>query len=206
MKINGMVAICAMSPRVAWRVPWRAATCAISCDMTPASSASVSAFRISPEFTKKKPPGKANAFTSSESSTLMVKGTLASEFRTRFCPTRLTYSATIGSSTILACRSVLDRGRAGLPRLRRRDVDAAGSGFCQPPGQRDDDRTWHDRTDRDLHEPHQHDHQPGPRHCDDGRGARCGRRAHRLGHIARAILPECPLGHVAKRHGQGASV
>jgi len=34
--------------------------------ITPASSASVSAFRMRPEFTKKKPPGSAKAFTSSE--------------------------------------------------------------------------------------------------------------------------------------------
>ena len=67
-------------------MPCRAATCAISCAITPASSASVSAFRIRPEFTKKKPPGRAKAFTSSESSTLIVKGTLASELRTRFWP------------------------------------------------------------------------------------------------------------------------
>jgi len=45
------------------------------------------------------------AFTTSVSSTLMVKGTLASELRTIFWPTRLMYSATIGSSTTLACFS-----------------------------------------------------------------------------------------------------
>src|ERR1017187_6927520 len=76
--------------------------------MTPASSASLSAFRISPEFTKKNPPGRANALTSADWTTLMVNGTLASEFRTRFCPSRLTYSATMGSSTILDCRSCDD--------------------------------------------------------------------------------------------------
>src|SRR5882672_10513358 len=37
------------------------------------------------------------AFTSSVSITLMVKGTLASELRTRFCPIRFTYSLTTGS-------------------------------------------------------------------------------------------------------------
>ena len=52
--------------------------------------------------TKKNPPGRAKALISSESSTLMVNGTLASELRTRFCPMRFTYSAMIGSSTILA--------------------------------------------------------------------------------------------------------
>src|ERR1039457_3992935 len=73
--------------------------------MTPASSDSESALSMRPELTKKNPPGSAKALTSSESSTLMVKGTLASEFRTRFCPTRLTYSAMMGSSIILAWRS-----------------------------------------------------------------------------------------------------
>src|SRR4051794_2000298 len=34
--------------------------------------------------------------------TLMVNGTFASELRTRFCPTRLTYSVTIGSLISLA--------------------------------------------------------------------------------------------------------
>src|SRR5215472_2011541 len=37
--------------------------------------------------------------------TLMVKGTWASELRTRFCPTRFTYSVTTGSSIILELRS-----------------------------------------------------------------------------------------------------
>src|SRR5215472_6337106 len=37
--------------------------------------------------------------------TLIVKGTLASELRTRFCPTRLTYSVTTGSSISLEERS-----------------------------------------------------------------------------------------------------
>jgi hypothetical protein len=64
----------------------------------------VSAFISTPVFTKKNPPGSANALISSASPTLMVNGTLASEFRTRFCPTRLTYSAITGSSTILAWR------------------------------------------------------------------------------------------------------
>src|SRR5580704_4924926 len=44
-----------------------------------------------------KPPGKAMAFTSSESMTLMVNGTLASEFLTRICAIRFTYSTTTGS-------------------------------------------------------------------------------------------------------------
>jgi hypothetical protein len=44
----------------------------------------------------KNPPGSANAFTTSESMTLIVKGTWASELRTRFCPTRSTYSVTTG--------------------------------------------------------------------------------------------------------------
>src|SRR5215470_17568622 len=35
----------------------------------------------------------------------MVKGTFASELRTRFCPTRFTYSVTTGSSTSFAERS-----------------------------------------------------------------------------------------------------
>src|SRR5579859_5423796 len=39
------------------------------------------------------------AFTTSESTTLMVNGTCASEFRTRFCPMRFTYSVTTGSFT-----------------------------------------------------------------------------------------------------------
>src|SRR5205085_4391717 len=37
--------------------------------------------------------------------TLMVKGTRASELRTRFCPTRLTYSVTTGSSISFEERS-----------------------------------------------------------------------------------------------------
>ena len=86
-------------------MPWRAATCAISCAITPAISASESAFSSTPVFTKKNPPGSANALISSASITLIVNGTLASEFRTRFWPTRLTYSAITGSSTILAWRS-----------------------------------------------------------------------------------------------------
>src|ERR1035441_2841653 len=65
--------------------------------MTPANSASSSAFRINPELTKKNPPGSANALISSESMTLIVNGTLQSEFLTMFCPTRLTYSRTTGS-------------------------------------------------------------------------------------------------------------
>src|ERR1039458_123814 len=65
--------------------------------MTPASSASSSAFRIRPEVTKKKPPGSANALISSESITLMVNGTLQSEFLTIFWPMRFTYSVTTGS-------------------------------------------------------------------------------------------------------------
>lgn len=36
---------------------------------------------------------------------VLVKGTLASEFRTRFCPTRFTYSEMIGSLMTLAWRS-----------------------------------------------------------------------------------------------------
>src|SRR5271169_5405760 len=48
-----------------------------------------------------KPPGSAMALTSSESITLMVKGTLASEFFTRFCAIRFTYSTTTGSFTNL---------------------------------------------------------------------------------------------------------
>src|SRR5881275_329336 len=84
------------SPLVAWQVPWRAVTCEISWAITPASSDSSCARRINPLFTKKKPPGRAKAFTSSESITLIVKGTFASELRTRFCPTRFTYSVTTG--------------------------------------------------------------------------------------------------------------
>ncbi len=54
----------------ACRVPWRAATCPISCAITPAISASLSAFSRIPVFTKKKPPGSAKALISSESSDL----------------------------------------------------------------------------------------------------------------------------------------
>src|SRR5207302_5990520 len=43
--------------------------------------------------------GRAKAFTSSESITLIVKGTCASELRTRFWPIRFTYSVTTGSCT-----------------------------------------------------------------------------------------------------------
>src|SRR5580698_9084226 len=39
------------------------------------------------------------ALTSSESITLIVNGTCASELRTRFCPIRFTYSFTTGSCT-----------------------------------------------------------------------------------------------------------
>src|SRR5450631_4242257 len=45
------------------------------------------------------------ALTTSESITLMVKGTCASEFRTRFWPRRFTYSVTTGSLNILDCDS-----------------------------------------------------------------------------------------------------
>src|ERR1700722_13543813 len=87
--------------RVCSRTEWGAATCDISCAITPAISASSSAVRIRPLFTYMKPPGNAMALTSSESMTLMVKGTLASEFFTRFCATRFTYSLTTGSLTNL---------------------------------------------------------------------------------------------------------
>src|SRR3984957_18403942 len=87
--------------RVCSRTAWWAATCEISCAITPAISASSSAVRIKPLLTNMKPPGRAMALTSSESMTLMVKGTLASEFFTRFCAIRLTYSTTTGSSTNL---------------------------------------------------------------------------------------------------------
>src|ERR1019366_672222 len=50
----------------------------------------------------KNPPGNAKALSSSVSITLMVNGTLASELRTRFWPSRLMYSVTTGSCTILA--------------------------------------------------------------------------------------------------------
>src|SRR5438132_3769325 len=96
-KINGMVPILAHCARVICRVACRGATCASSCAMTPASSASSSAARIKPEFTEKNPPGSAKALMSSASMTLMVKGTCASELRTRFCPIRFTYSVTTGS-------------------------------------------------------------------------------------------------------------
>ena len=49
------------------------------------------------------PPGRAKALISSDSTTLIVKGTFASEFRTRFWPTRLTYSLIVGSSTSFTC-------------------------------------------------------------------------------------------------------
>src|SRR5580698_3489599 len=39
--------------------------------------------------------------------TLMVKGTWASELRTRFCPIRFTYSVTTGSLTILELDSII---------------------------------------------------------------------------------------------------
>jgi len=76
--------------------------------------------------TNRKPPGSAKAFTSFESITLTVKGTRASELRTRFCDRRFTYSATTGSSSIR--RLPLDLGRH-LPAqfnfpLERVDVDA----------------------------------------------------------------------------------
>jgi len=54
---------------------------------------------------EQKTSGSAKAFTSFESITLTVKGTRASELRTRFCDRRFTYSATTGSSSIRACRS-----------------------------------------------------------------------------------------------------
>src|SRR5271157_2919553 len=75
--------------------------------MTPASSDSDSAFRMRPELTKKNPPGRAKALMSSESTTLMVKGTLASELRTRFCPIRFTYSVMTGSCVIRALDSTI---------------------------------------------------------------------------------------------------
>src|ERR1700683_4200149 len=87
--------------RVCSRTAWWAATCEISWAITPAISASSSAVRIRPLFTYMKPPGNAIALTSSESMTLMVNGTLASEFLTRFCAIRFTYSTTTGSLTNL---------------------------------------------------------------------------------------------------------
>src|SRR5271166_4802749 len=44
---------------------------------------------------------------SSESTTLMVKGTFASELRTRFCPMRFTYSVMIGSLIMRALDSTI---------------------------------------------------------------------------------------------------
>src|ERR1041385_1507094 len=46
------------------------------------------------------------ALITSESTTLIVKGTLASEFRTRFCPTRFTYSLMVGSVTSFRLDSI----------------------------------------------------------------------------------------------------
>src|SRR5437764_14177596 len=94
---SGMLARLANVPRVCWRATWQAATCPISCAITPASSASSSAVRIAPEFTYMYPPGSVNALGVSSSSTLMVKGSLESELRTRFWPSRLTYSLTFAS-------------------------------------------------------------------------------------------------------------
>ena len=48
------------------------------------------------------PPGRAKALISSESMTLMVNGTRASELRTRFCPMRFTYSLRNGLSSVRA--------------------------------------------------------------------------------------------------------
>ena len=70
-------------PLVACLVPWRAATWAISCAITPASSASALGLQHQAGVDEEEPPAEANALTSSESSTLIVKGTLASEFRAK---------------------------------------------------------------------------------------------------------------------------
>ncbi len=89
--------IWAISPRVACRVPWRAATCPNFVGHHAGHFSLVVQVLIKiPVLTKKKPPGSAKALISSESMTLMINGTLASEFRTRFWPIRFTYSVTIG--------------------------------------------------------------------------------------------------------------
>src|ERR1039458_9277793 len=80
-----MLATCA---RQAWRVMCRAATWAISCAMALAISASVSAAVNRPVFTKMTPPGSAKALRTGSSITWKVNGTLASELRARFWPTR----------------------------------------------------------------------------------------------------------------------
>src|SRR6185437_7048954 len=104
--------------------------------ITAASSASLWAARIRPLFTKKYPPGSAKAFTSSESITRIVNGTLASEFFTMFWATRFTYSSITGSCTIfddfITCcaicaphaNSVLSEYQLPMPR-RVHIVDAA---------------------------------------------------------------------------------
>src|SRR5260370_5463400 len=79
-------------------VPCRAATCAISWAMTPASSDSESAFSMRPELTKKNPPGRAKALTSSESSTLMVNGTRSEE-----------HTSELQSHLNLVCRLLLEK-------------------------------------------------------------------------------------------------
>ena len=48
MKISGTEAMFQICARVMFLVAWRAATCAISCAITPANSASLSAARINP--------------------------------------------------------------------------------------------------------------------------------------------------------------
>src|SRR5947207_1084936 len=95
--IKGIVARLARVPRVAPRAAWQAATWPISWAMTPANSDSSSAARMAPVFTYMYPPGSVKALGDSSSRTLMMKGTLASELRTIFCPMRLMYSVTLGS-------------------------------------------------------------------------------------------------------------
>ena len=51
-------------PLVACAVPWRSATCAISCAMTPAISPSVFAASIMPRLRNIGPPGSAKALIS----------------------------------------------------------------------------------------------------------------------------------------------
>ena len=49
---------------LAWAVPWRSATCEISCAMTPAISASDFDASIIPRLRNIGPPGRANALIS----------------------------------------------------------------------------------------------------------------------------------------------
>src|SRR6267143_1314404 len=93
-----------------------------------------------------KPPGSAKALTSSESITLMVKGTWASELRTRFWPTRLTYSVEFFGWTVLDWSGGVSAAAAGCGVVAGAGVVLSGAGGggggCLLSGMGEADCVW----------------------------------------------------------------